>query len=200
MPRRSLIRHPFFPYHVTIRCNNKEWFDVPMPKVWEFCQYSLSLAFKKYPIRLHAFVLMTNHYHMLLSTPDSNLDKFMFEFNRTLSKLLRKQTGRINRIFGDRYHWCLIEKKQYWQNCLRYVYENPLRAGLESDLGHYPFSTFYYLKNKMSFSISLESFFGENEISISIIENSKLDYPSCKLAPSKPIFKLPSVKTLRNHM
>ena len=160
MPRPNLIRTHLYPYHVTIRTNNKEWFDIPIDRVWEFCLKSLVEANQVHQVRLISFVLMSNHYHMILKTPDCNLDKFMYEFNKRLSLRIRKESRRINSVFGRRYKWCLIKSQTYLYNCYRYVYQNPLRAGLTDNVANYPYSSLYYLVNGKQFPIVLVDSFG----------------------------------------
>ena len=82
MPRKNLIRCNNLPYHVTSRANNKEWFALPMDQVWKICQDCLKAAFDLHKVEIIAFVLMNNHYHLILRTPDANLDQFMYEFNK----------------------------------------------------------------------------------------------------------------------
>ena len=73
MPRKKLIRTDQFPYHVTTRTNNKNWFSLPLEETWNICLRSLHKANKLNKVNLHAFVLMKNHYHLLLETPEANL-------------------------------------------------------------------------------------------------------------------------------
>ena len=74
MGRKNLIRQNEFPYHVTIRTCNKNWFLIPMYQMWDICYDCLKLSLEKIPVNIHSFVLMNNHYHLLLTTPDSNID------------------------------------------------------------------------------------------------------------------------------
>lgn len=160
MTRKPLIRTHLFPYHVTTRTNNKEWFDIPLSEVWKMCLHSLRIANEKHPIHLISFVLMQNHYHMILKTPHSNLDLFMYEFNKRLSLLIRSKSGRINSVFGGRYKWSLIRSQTYLYNCYRYVYQNPLRANIVNRCEDYPFSTLHYLISTKSFPLNLIDSFG----------------------------------------
>lgn len=148
MARKNLIRTNLFPYHVTIRCNNKEWFDLPLQQVWDICIHAIATANKSYPVNIQAFVLMSNHYHLMIWTPDANLDKFMFELNRNISKEIRKITHRINRIFGDRYKWSLITSDNYFFHVEKYIYQNPLVQKLVTRSEKYPYSTLHYLYHK----------------------------------------------------
>lgn len=160
MGRKQLIRAANLPYHVTARTNNKEWFELPLIIVWQLAKESLSEAEKVHRVELISFVLMANHYHMLLMTPESNLDLFMYEFNKRLSLKIRERTGRINRIFGGRYKWCLIQSNRYFFNCYRYVYQNPVRAGVVQFCEDYPFSTLKTLINDRRFSVPIHDKFG----------------------------------------
>lgn len=142
MPKKKLIRTSIYPYHITARSNNKEGFYIPISDVWNFSQIILEKSKVKFKIQVKCFVLMNNHYHMLLYTPLENIDKFMQFFNQNLGKSIAKQAGRINRIFGASYKWNLIISGQYHKNVIRYIYQNPVRARLVSKCGDYPYSNF----------------------------------------------------------
>jgi len=160
MPRRKLIRSKNLPYHVTARSNNKEWFQLPLLQVWKLSQESLKEAISIHPVELINFVLMKNHYHMLLVTPEGNLDAFIYEFNKRLALKIKDQTGQINRIFGGRYKWCLIESQTYLINCYRYIYQNPVRAGLVRYCEDYKFSTLQSVLGKSLFVVALHDRYG----------------------------------------
>lgn len=141
MPRKKIVRTHLFPYHVTIRTNNKEWFNIPLNDVWRITQVALNKCCQKVPVEVHAFVLMNNHYHMIISTPNSDIDLFMRHFNRMLSDLISFRTGRINRKFSGPYRWSIIDDRDYQYNIFRYVYRNPVRAGLCKYVENYPYSS-----------------------------------------------------------
>lgn len=131
-----------------------------MNEVWNIALRSLEIAHKKHPITLISFVLMSNHYHMLLRTPHENLDKFMYEFNKNFSLLVRYRAYRENRIFGNRYKWCLINSQKYFYNCYKYVYQNPMRARITLRCEDYPYSTLYYITRHKRFVIPVHDLFG----------------------------------------
>lgn len=160
MPRKNLIRTNLFPYHITTRTHNKEWFDIPIQEVWKMCFFALKRAHHKYPVEIISFVLMSNHYHLIIKTPNKDIDTFMYEFNKTLSLLIRTRSSRINSVFGGRYKWCLIRSQTYLYNCYRYVYQNPIRANLCTKVESYPYSSLYYIVNNKRFSVPLHDCFG----------------------------------------
>ena len=155
MPRKNLIRSQLLPYHVTARANNQAWFTLPMETVWSLCQRSLKEAYEKHKVEVISFVLMSNHYHMLVRTPEANLDSFMYEFNKRLAFSLKQYSGFSNHILGSRYKWCLIQSQNYFGNCYRYIYQNPLRAKITDRCENYPYSTLFYIHSHKTFSIPL---------------------------------------------
>ncbi len=160
MARKPLIRSNHLPYHVTSRAHNKELFPLPIKSIWEISNQCFQEAGSIHPIELVSFVLMDNHYHMLLFTPNANLDLFMYEFNKRFALKVQGQTGIINQIFGGRYKWCLIQSQQYLSNCYRYVYQNPVRAGVVRRCEDYNFSTLHATIGKSDFSIPIHDKFG----------------------------------------
>lgn len=146
MPRRKLVRQNQFPYHVTTRTNNKDWFSIPIYEVWDICKFALIRAQNANPVIVHCFVLMGNHYHLLITTPESDIDKFMFYFNKGLSDLINKRSGVINHKFSNRYSWSIVDKKNYLFNVYRYIYQNPVRAKITKDCFSYPYSSLHFTR------------------------------------------------------
>lgn len=195
MGRKRLIRTHQFPYHVTTRTNNKEWFDIPMNEVWRMCLHSLTHANSVYKVEVISFVLMSNHYHMILRTPDANIDLFMYEFNKRLALMIRTRSNRINQVFGGRYRWSIIRSKQYLYNCYRYVYQNPLRATIVTKCENYPYSTLHYLIHKKHFPVSLVDTFGfKDEFALSWI-NERIN--ACEEDAIRRSFKRSQVTILK---
>jgi putative transposase len=142
MPRKPLRLQGTFPYHVTARSNNREWFYLPTSEVWEICSDLWILLSEKYHARVFEFVLMSNHFHLLISTPDGNLDRIMNYFMREFSRTVGAKTGRINHVFGGRYKGSLIEKPYHFAHVYKYTLRNPVVAGIKNKVQDYPFSTF----------------------------------------------------------
>ncbi|MGI4993298.1 transposase [Halobacteriovorax sp. GFR7] len=200
MPRKPIIRTNLCPYHVYIRTNNKEWFDIPMPTVWNYCLKSIKYAQNHHPVEIQAFVLMTNHYHLLIWTPNFDIDRFMFFMNSHLSKLIRRETGRINRIFGDRYKWSIVKDQKYYQTVLRYVYQNPNRKGITQKCQDYEFSTLsYVIKNEdLGFKLK-DPIIGDTKNFLEWVnqEDEKFSSTRIKDALTRPEFKIKNNRTSR---
>ena len=141
MPRKPLIRTADHPYHIYNRSNNKEFFYLPMEMLWPIFNRYLGVAAIRFNLQIHCFCLMNNHFHILLTTPDSNLDQAMHFFGSQLSKAIAHRAGRINKIFGGRYKWSLIKNHQHYFAVYRYIYQNPLRANLCEKVECYSYSS-----------------------------------------------------------
>ena len=148
MPRRKHLPHPTYPYHVTARSHGGHWFYNDMDVVWHVMSdylYFISIA---YNVKIHAFVLMSNHFHLIVSTPEANLSRAMNYFMRETSKEINRITGKINQVYGDKYHRSLIDNQFYFSHVYKYVYRNPVTAGVSDACENYKYSTLYGLLGK----------------------------------------------------
>ena len=141
MPRKAIIPQSQFPYAITARSNNKEWFDLPMSSCWQIFVDKIRTTSERSGFKTHAFVLMSNHFHWLLSTPQANIGFGARYFLTETSRAIARSTGRINKIYGARYKASLIGSPIYYANSYRYIYQNPLRAGLCENVFDYPWSS-----------------------------------------------------------
>ncbi len=141
MPRRPLTLTNRFPYHVTSRSNNKEWFYIPTEEVWSIFSEALSKVVNDYQVHIFAFVLMSNHFHLILETPQSNLGDVMRNLLTAVSKGIQRPAQRINHVFGGRYKWSLLDTVYSTAYVLKYVLRNPVRAGISETVESYPFSS-----------------------------------------------------------
>lgn len=141
MPHPPFVNSPELPYHITNRCINKEWFRQPMEEVWEI--FSLQLAFVAFAfnLRVHAFVLMSNHYHLLVTTPDKNLSRAINYFQAETSKYLVKSAQRINHTWARRFKRCEISNDHYFKSVYKYLYRNPVAGGMCDDVLDYKYSS-----------------------------------------------------------
>jgi len=141
MARKALIRSPIFPYHIFNRSNNKEFFYLSLEELWKIFLINLEELKNEFGCQIHAFVLMSNHYHLVISTPRENIGEASKYFHREVARTANKKTNRINHFFGGRYKWCLIENSNYYWNLIKYVYRNPVKASICQNVESYAFST-----------------------------------------------------------
>lgn len=148
MPRKKYQPDSSFPYHITARCINKEWFHIPLVEVWEIFSDYLFFIHHAFNVKVHSFVLMNNHFHLILSTPEANLSEAMNYFMRETSKQFGLASGRINQIYGGPYFWSQLKSEIYYGHAYKYVYRNPIEGGLCLKVEDYPFSTLHSLVGK----------------------------------------------------
>lgn len=141
MGRAKAILQNEYPYTISARCINKEWFNVPLPLVWNiFCE-NLTVVHETYGMQIHSFVMMTNHFHLLASTPNANISKCMHQFMTRSSKSLTRVGNRINETFAGRHFKCVLDEYSYYMNAYKYNYRNPVAAQICEKVEDYPFST-----------------------------------------------------------
>ncbi len=157
MPRKTLIRSTEFPYHVTARANNREPFPASLELVWSvFGEHFVEME-SMFQTKVHGFVLMPNHFHLLIATPAEDLGEVMQYLMRSVTKTLNAKTKRSGRIFGAKYHWSLITTTAYFDCALKYIYRNPVRAGLLERVEGWPYSTLQkvmYERSRLPFMLS----------------------------------------------
>jgi putative transposase len=103
----------------------------------------LSRSAERYQTEIHTFVLMSNHYHLLLSTPQANLNAFMRYFQTETCKQIQRETNRINHIFGTRYKWSVLGEPSYMAYAYKYVLRNPINASLTERAENYCYSSLH---------------------------------------------------------
>jgi REP element-mobilizing transposase RayT len=87
----------------------------------------LSQSLNIYSVKLHAYVLMPNHFHLLVETPLGNLAEFMRQFNITYTSYFNRQHKRVGHLYQGRYRSILVEKASYLGMVSRYIHLNPIR-------------------------------------------------------------------------
>lgn len=144
MPRKPIERSNENYYHITARSNNREFFYLPILNVWDIMTEKLSKLQSVHQIKIGAFVLMSNHFHLLILTPNEDIDRVMYFFMKEVTLEIQKCTGRINKIFGGRYKGSMITSYDYLVNVYKYIYRNPIVVGLSERAEYYPYSTLFY--------------------------------------------------------
>ena len=83
---------------------------------------------ERYNWVIHAYCLMTNHYHLLIETPDANLSKGMRQLNGVYTQRFNRNYERVGHLFQGRYKSILVDKDSYLLELCRYIVLNPVRA------------------------------------------------------------------------
>lgn len=97
---------------------------------------------ERFSWRCHAWCQMTNHYHLVVETPDANLAQGMRQLNGVYTQYVNRTHDRVGHLFQGRYKAILVEKDSYLLELARYVVLNPVRAGMVADPGDWPWSSY----------------------------------------------------------
>lgn len=144
------------PFHISARSNNKEWFYIPQPEAWEIMSNYLYFMRFAFEVKIHSFVLMANHFHLIAQFPKGNMGEAMNYFMRETSRYIGSLCGRINHIYGNRYFRSQISRYDYYVTAYKYIYRNPVEAKLVGKVEDYPFSTLHGLLGQSKMNIPVE--------------------------------------------
>jgi len=92
-------------------------------------------------VRIAAYCLMSNHYHLLIQTPEANLSRCMRHLNGIYTQRFNRYHHCGGQLFRGRYRAVLIDAEGYLLELVRYIHRNPLRAGLVDRLDEYSLSS-----------------------------------------------------------
>ncbi len=198
-----------FPFHVTGRRHNKAPFDIELDEVWKIMCELLYLTKRFFDLKVHAFVLMPNHYHLICSSNSAPLGTAIGYFMRESSKTMNAMSGKVNQNWGSRYYRCELDVFTYYMNCYKYVYQNPVRAGLTTKCENWKYSTLHGLLGRSHLLIPVEAdtlLFSES----GLLQQENLSWlnqlpdpenlNSVRAALKKVRFKLPKQKTKANFL
>ena len=92
-------------------------------------------------INIASYCLMTNHYHLLIQTPESNLSRSMRHLNGVYTQRYNKRYNFDGPLFKGRYKSIVVDSDSYALELVRYIHRNPLEAGIVDDINKYKWST-----------------------------------------------------------
>jgi putative transposase len=141
MARTPRIDLPGYPQHVVQRGVDRK---VCFAREWDYQRYldELQAAAKAFECAVHAYVLMTNHVHLLVTPAATGA------VSRMMQRLGRRYVGYFNtchlrtgHLWEGRYRACLVSSDDYLLRCQRYIDLNPVRAGMVSSAAEYSWSS-----------------------------------------------------------
>lgn len=139
LPRFDL---PHQPQHIIQRGNDREAIFHDAAD-YRFYLDKLAAALVRHDCEIHAYVLMTNHVHLLV-TPhhERTIGKIMQAVGRHYVPYYNRRYGRTGTLWEGRYRATLIDTERYLLTCMRYIELNPVRAGMITDAADYPWSSY----------------------------------------------------------
>lgn len=134
-------------YHVTSRGDGREdiYFGDADRVAWLAV---LAHTCERFHWRVHAWCQMSNHYHLLLETPEGNLSEGMRQLNGVYTQHVNRTHRRVGHVFQGRFKAVLVERESHLLELARYVVLNPVRAGMVSDTAEWPWSSYAAMVGK----------------------------------------------------
>lgn len=142
MPRKPRFYLPGIPAHIIQRGNNRQ------PTFFSEEDYQAFLNWLKdganrHGCAIHAYVLMTNHVHLLVTPQEKESISRMIQFTgRNYVTYVNQKYGRSGTLWEGRHKGCIITADTYLLACSRYIELNPVRAGMVETPGEYPWSSY----------------------------------------------------------
>ena len=136
MARPLRIEYPDAWYHVMNRGRRGEAIVMDDQDYVLFTEL-LKETSEMWNIRIAAYCLMPNHYHMLVQTPEANISRSMRHLNGVYTQRYNSRHKCDGQLFRGRYKSILIDSDSYLLQAVRYIHRNPLEAGLTDQLDSY---------------------------------------------------------------
>ena len=142
MPRRPRIHLDGVPLHIVQRGHNRQPCFFAVADYLAYLEW-LGDAARRTGCQIHAYALMTNHVHLLLTPGDAQaVARMMVMLGRRYVPYVNASYQRSGTLWEGRYKSSLIESESYLLACMRYIELNPVRAGLCPDPAHYRWSSY----------------------------------------------------------
>lgn len=140
MSRPLRIEYPDAWYHVMNRGRRKESIFTDADDYLSMLKL-LEESTIMWGVRIAAFCLMSNHYHMLLQTPGGDLSRVMRHIDGVYTQRFNRRHKTVGQLFAGRYKSILIDADTYLLQLVRYIHRNPVRAGIVTSMDDYPYSS-----------------------------------------------------------
>ena len=145
MARQPRLALPGYPHHVIQRGNNRQ--PIVLDETDRRMLYSLWLEeSQRHKVAVNAYVLLDNHFHMLLTPPsDEAMSLMMQSVGRSYVRYFNKRHNRSGTLWEGRYKSSLIDSEAYLLTCMAYIDLNPVRAGLSESAEDFSWSSYKHL-------------------------------------------------------
>ena len=142
MPRRARSYLPALPYHIVQRGNNREACFIE-PENYLYYLELWKQQSQRYSVDVHAYCLMTNHVHFLVTPKHSDsISNTMKVVGSRYAQYVNKKYGRTGTMWEGRHRSSLVQTDRYLLSCYRYIELNPVRADMVKSPEEYRWSSY----------------------------------------------------------
>ncbi len=140
MARKPRIEFQGGLYHVITRGNQRQKTFRSFTDYQKYLQF-LEKYKDRYPFFLYAYVLMTNHVHLLIEMRDTPLSKILQGINQSYTMYFNRKYRTVGHLFQGRYKAILCDRDAYLLSLVKYIHHNPIRTKMVKPLETYPWSS-----------------------------------------------------------
>ncbi len=162
MPRKPRVDISGF-HHVINRGVNRENIFLSDEDKKKFLQI-VDMARDSYHLTIHSFCILDNHYHLLIETHRDNLSLAVRYINSQYAIYFNKKMQRIGPLWQGRFKSWYVHNDDYLWLLIRYIEMNPVKVGLSTVVGEYPFSSSYFIMNSLESDLLTSSLIYEKDI------------------------------------
>lgn len=177
MPRKSRIKSKSNVYHVMLRGINRQQIFEEDSDYMQFIEI-LRIVKDISNFKLHAYCLMGNHVHLLIQTQDESIELIMKRLEVRFVHWYNKKYKRTGSLFDGRYKTENVETDKYFLTALRYILQNPVKAGICNNIYEYPWSAAIYYKFHLDSFITVstaQSYFSSKAILTDYLNTNNFD-------------------------
>ncbi|MEW5952044.1 MAG: transposase [Elusimicrobia bacterium] len=147
MSRKNRISYPGACYHIINRGNNGENIFLDDSDRIKFFQILIKYR-NKFNLVIYSYALMGNHIHLFIKTEEANISSAMKMINWSYAVYFNKKYGRKGHLFQSRFTSKTVGDSRYFMSLIRYIHNNPLKAGFCEKISDYRWSAHKdYLSN-----------------------------------------------------
>lgn len=164
MPRfpRNSTNTPFF--HVITQGINKNFIFDKSEDIKYYIKNMYELK-KDYNIKIISYCIMNNHAHILIKAENTDeLSKYMQRLNTKYGKYYNTKYERVGYVFRNRYKSEGIYDENHLYNCIKYIYDNPVKAGICKTAKEYPYSNYKEINKDLKDTYAFLDVYEDNEI------------------------------------
>ena len=140
MPRKGRIKYAGAKYHIIGRGNERR--DIYKDN-WDYEKFLSKFIDlnDRFSVKLHAYCLMPNHFHLLLETQQENISIYMKKLLGWYATYFNRRHNRVGHLFQGRFKSYVIEDSLYFLETSRYIHLNPCKAGIKEKPEEYKWSS-----------------------------------------------------------
>ncbi|MDQ7004969.1 MAG: transposase [Ghiorsea sp.] len=141
MVRPLRIEYEGAVYHITSRGNAKS--DIYLDDEDRVLFLGvLEYVVDRFGWKCHAYCLMSNHYHLMIETPQPNLSRGMSQLNGMFTQRFNRKHGRVGHVFQGRFKSIIVDRDAYLLELSRYIVRNPVAAHMVKNVGDWSWSSY----------------------------------------------------------